>query len=127
MIGFLISLADLAGVPELLRKAVGIIGAVLAVLALLSLALCVHDRKLIADHEAKVAAEIAARTRPADERAADTRLSDMKRNMEDEAAERAAVARLPDAGLTARQRARSCAILCRQNPDTVPAGCGPCP
>lgn len=126
MIALLVSLAARVGVPAPLRKAAGIAFAVVTLIALLSLGKCVYDRKLIAKHEAEAQADIAKKTRPADERAAATRLSDMKRNMEHEAAERAAVAALPDEKPDAFDRARMCVRLCRQAPDSAPAACRPC-
>lgn len=126
MIGVLISLAARVGVPEPLRKAAGIVGAVVALVALLGLAKCVYDRKLIAGHEAEQAAKLAPVIRAADANAAESRVTDLKRNLTDEAAERAAVAPLPDARLSDRQRARACAVLRRQSPAArAPAACRP--
>ncbi len=126
MIAILISLAARLGVPEPLRRAAGIAGAVAALIALLAIAKCTYDRRLIAGHEAEQAAKLAPVIRAADAKAAETRLTDLERNRDEEAAERAAVAPLPDTGLSARQRARACAILQRQStPDRIPAACRP--
>ncbi len=126
MIGLLASLALRAGVPQRFAKAVGIAGAIAAVLALLSLGRCAYDRRLIADHDAKQAAELAPIVRSADANAAEARIFDLKKETADEIAERAAVAPLPDAGLSVRQHARACAILRRQAAErggAIPAGC----
>lgn len=127
MITLLASLAARVGVPEPLRKAAGTAGAIVALMAVLALAKCSYDRSLIQKHEATQAAKIAPVIRAADEHAAGSRITDLKRNLTDEAAERAAVAPLPDAGLSDRQRARACAILVRQRTpaDRLPAACRP--
>jgi hypothetical protein len=114
MIGFLASLATSAGVPQRFAKVVGATCAIFALVALLTLGKCAYDQNLIKNHDAEQAAKNGAAMRQADANAADRRLSDQKRNQADEEAERAAVAPLPDARLSDRQRARACAILLRQ-------------
>ncbi|MFC0305282.1 hypothetical protein [Rhizorhabdus histidinilytica] len=114
MLKFLASLAVRAGVPDRFARAIVAAGAICALVALLVLAKCSYDRRLIAAHDADQAARLAPAVRQADANAADTRISDQKRNQADEDAERAAVAALPAAGLSDRQRARACAILLRQ-------------
>lgn len=126
MLAFLTALALRAGVPQRLAGTAGMLGAVAALFALLAVAKCSYDRRLIARHDAAVEAQLAPKIRAADAHAADQRLSDLKRNQADEDAERAAVAPLPDARLSARQRNRACAILQRQAAQRggeVPAGC----
>ncbi len=126
MIGILTSLALGAGIPARFARAAGIAAAIVALLAVLTVAKCAYDRGVIDDHEAMREAKLTPIIRSADAKAADTRLSDLKRNSDDENAERAAVAPLPDAGLSARQRARACAILQRQARERggeVAAGC----
>lgn len=126
MIGLLASIALGAGVPQRFAKAAGIAGAIVALGAVLTLAKCGYDRSVIANHEAAQEAKIAPVIRQADANAADARTHDLRRNLNDEAAERAAVAPLPDTGLSARQRARACAILRRQAAERgheSPAGC----
>lgn len=126
MIGLLASLAAGAGVPARFAKAAGIVAAVIALVLVLGVAKCAYDRSVIDGHEAKQEAKLAPIVRQADANASDARISDLKRNQADEDAERAAVAPLPDAGLSARQRARACAILQRQARERgheSPAGC----
>lgn len=114
MIATLAAFAVRAGVPERFARAAVATCAIIALVALLALARCAYDRRLIAAHDAEQAAQIAPAVRSADANAADSRLSDLKRNQADEDAERAAVAPLPDARLSDRQRQRACAILLRQ-------------
>lgn len=114
MIAFLASLAVRAGVPQRFARIVGPTCAVFALVALLAVARCAYDRNLIARHDAAQEAQLAPAVRSADANAADSRLSAQKRNQADEDAERAAVAPLPDARLSDRQRERACAVLLRQ-------------
>lgn len=126
MFGVLASLALRAGVPQRFARAAGIAGLIVALVAMLTLARCAYDRSVIDAHEAKQEAKLAPVIRQADANAAQSRLSDQKRNQADEDAERAAVAPLPDARLSARQRERACAILrrqARQRGNESPAGC----
>lgn len=126
MIAILTSLALRAGVPQRFAKAVGIAAAIAVLVAVLPIAKCSYDRSVISGHETKQEARLAPVIRQADANAADARITDQKRNQADEDAERAAVAPLPDARLTPRDRARACAILVRQARERgreSPAGC----
>lgn len=114
MIAILVRLALGAGIPQRFAKAAGIGGAIALLIALLAVGKCSYDRRLIANHDAAREARIAPILRSADANAADARILDAKRNIADETAERAAVAPLPDARLSDRQRARACAVLLRQ-------------
>lgn len=126
IIGVLASLALRVGVPERFARAAGLACFVVLLALLLPLAKFAYDRSVIDAHDAKQEAKLAPIIRQADANAADSRLNDLKRNQADEALERAAVAPLPDARLSARQRARACAILQRQAAERgneSPAGC----
>jgi len=126
MMTLIATLATRFGVSQRLIKVVGIAALVTLAVGLLGIAKCSYDHRLIATHDAETAARLAPVVRQADAMAADTRISDLKRNLDDENAERAAVAPLPDTQLSARQRARACAILMRQAKERgrpVPAGC----
>ncbi|KKC24678.1 hypothetical protein [Sphingomonas sp. SRS2] len=126
MITALTALAMRAGLSKRAASVVGYAALIGALVALLSVAKCAYDRGVIDEHEAKREAAIAPVIRQADASAADTRISDQKRNQADENAERAAVAPLPDARLSDRQRQRACAILQRQARERgreSPAGC----
>lgn len=104
-----------------------LIGAgVVALITGLGVAKCVYDRNLIAAHDQDIAAKLAPVIRKADDNAAGARVQDQLTIANDQQEETHALAPLPDAHLSDRQRARACAILLRQSREArgpAPAGC----
>lgn len=130
MIAILARLALGAGVPPRFAKAVGIAAAVIALIAVLGVAKCSYDKSIIEQDRLEERAKDAEAARKADEKAADRRLNDERTIDNDDRAMRDAIDATPAEPLTARQRARACAILCRQARAAgidASAECRPCP
>lgn len=121
MMGILAWIADRTGLS---RGVVALLAAA-SLVGLLWAGKALYDRSIVREHEQGQAAKLAPVVRAADSNAADQRAADIERNRNEEAAERAAVSMLPDAGLTDRQRARACGVLRRQGTpdDRLPAAC----
>lgn len=103
-------------------KPVLIVLGVMLLIAVLGIGKCAYDDHVIANHEAQQA----AKARPADARAAESRATTTATIAADKQEITNALAPLPDVPLTDRQRARYCATWLRQNPD-APANRRPDP
>lgn len=122
MIAWMIGL----GLPE--RFARPLLGAlaVFAGIAILSLAKCSYDRRLIERHDDARDATIAAQGRAGEAQASDERRADDARISNETEEMDNATASMPDRAPSDRQRARACVILrqqARASGDPVPAGC----
>jgi Tfp pilus assembly protein PilE len=98
--------------------------AVVAAVLALGVAKCAYDRSIIRAHDTKQEAELATKARPADAKAAEARQATTAIIANDTQEITNALAPLPDAGLTPRQRVRACTVWMRQHPGAAkPAGC----
>lgn len=120
----MIALLASLGLSARAAKLVAYVGLPLLLIAGFALWLALHDRSVVKQHDAAQQAEIATKARPADEKAAANRATTTAIIMKDQEEITNALAPLPDAGLTDRQRARACSIWLRQHPGAAkPAGC----
>jgi hypothetical protein len=103
-----------------------IVGGLLAVGLAFALWLHFHDRGVVSHAQDKAEAKAAPIVRKADENATDSRSRSDNAVQQQQQEIHDAIDPLPDQGLTARQRARACAILRRQAAQRgaeAPAGC----